>query len=76
MPWYEILVQRVYLARTREEATYSIEASSPVEARRQVEAYAFLDRLESPTAWEVLKSKDAVKAVRICRIKEPPGTGP
>jgi hypothetical protein len=72
MPMYEVLSQRIYLVRTREEATFMVEASSPGAASEQVEAIACLHRQESGTTWDLLKTKETLKAVRICRVKRLP----
>jgi hypothetical protein len=76
MPMYEVLSQRIYLVRTREEATFTVEASSPGAAGEQVEAIACLDRQESGKTWDVLKTRETLKAVRICRVKRLPDDRP
>lgn len=76
MPMYEVLLERIYVVRTREEATFTVEASSPGAAREQVEEIACLHRQDSGTTWDVLKARETIRAVHICRVKRQPDDRP
>ena len=69
MPTYEVVTQRVYLVRTREETTFLLEGPSASAVREQAGRCAQLDRSDTGRAWDVLKERHLIHAVHVCHVK-------